>query len=401
MMTLRQLAAEPSTLPTRTAWYLAELGEARGRQELFTRQSPQKLKVLREHAIIESAISSNRIEGVEVDQSRIGTLIFGRPALRDRDEEEVRGYRDALKLIHETGAGLPISEATIKRLHRLCRGQIWDAGAYKARDVDILQTYPDGRTRVRFKTVPADKTPAAMAELVTHWDRVLVEKWVPPFVLLAALNLDFLCIHPFRDGNGRVSRLLLLLACYHCGLEVGRYISLERLIEQNKERYYEVLEQSSRRWHEGKHDSWPTINFLLFVLTEACREFEQRVAQIKSPRGEKTAMVLSAIERQAAPFRIADLQAGCPGVSVDMIRVILKRLQRDGKVRAPGHWPGRAVDQNRKLGNDSELGNKLGNKRTGGSGTFGSLPHEPAPNPQGFGLRQSKTLRARVRPSGS
>jgi Fic family protein len=128
MMTLRQLAAEPPTLPTRAAWYLTDLAEARGKQELFTRQSPQKLKALREHALIESAISSNRIEGVEVDKSRIGTLIFGKPALRDRDEEEVRGYRDALKLIHESGANLPISEATIKRLHKLGCWQIQGKG---------------------------------------------------------------------------------------------------------------------------------------------------------------------------------------------------------------------------------------------------------------------------------
>src|SRR5437867_9399059 len=144
MMTFRQLAAGPPTLPTRTAWYLADLGEARGKQELFTRQSPQKLKVLREHALIESAISSNRIEGVEVDKSRVGTLIFGKPAFQDRDEEEVSGYRDALKLIHERGATLPISEATIKKLHKLSRGKIWDAGKYKDKDIDIIQTYPDG-----------------------------------------------------------------------------------------------------------------------------------------------------------------------------------------------------------------------------------------------------------------
>src|SRR2546422_111819 len=149
MMTLRQLAAEPPTLPTRTTWYLTDLAEARGKQELFTLQSPQKLRVLREHALIESAISSNRIEGVEVDKSRVGTLIFGKPALRDRDEEEVRGYRDALKLIHESGASLPISETTIKRLHKLSRGEIWDAGQYKGKDVDIIQTYADGSSRVR------------------------------------------------------------------------------------------------------------------------------------------------------------------------------------------------------------------------------------------------------------
>src|SRR5213083_1542122 len=134
MMTLRQFAMRVESVPGSTSWYLADLGEARGKQELFTRQSPQKLKALREHALIESAISSNRIEGVEVDKSRVGTLIFGKPALRDRDEEEVCGYRDALKLIHESGAKLPITEATIKRLHKLSRGEIWDAGQYKKKD---------------------------------------------------------------------------------------------------------------------------------------------------------------------------------------------------------------------------------------------------------------------------
>jgi Fic family protein len=327
MMTLRLLAAEPTTLPMRTMWYLTDLAEARGKQELFTRQSPQKLKVLREHALIESAISSNRIEGVEVDKSRITTLIFGKAALRDRDEEEVRGYRDALKLIHERGAKLPISEATIQKLHNLSRGEIWDAGAYKEKDVDIIETFADDRSRVRFKTVSPEETPGAMAEMIELWQRGVREKWVHPFVLAAALNLDFLCIHPFRDGNGRASRLLFLLACYHCGLEVGRYISLERLIEQNKERYYEVLEQSSQGWHEGKHDPWPTINFLLYILKQACTEFEQRLGKIKSPRGEKTAIVEAAIASQTGTFRLSDLQNACPGVSVDLIRTVLKRLK--------------------------------------------------------------------------
>ncbi len=314
-------------MPTRTAWYLADLGEARGKQELFTRQSPQRLKLLREHALIESAVSSNRIEGVEVDQSRIGTLMFGKPTLRDRDEEEVRGYRDALRLIHERGARLPISEATIKKLHQLCRGEIWDAGVYKEKDMDIIQTYADGRSRVRFKTVPAKQTPKAMAEMVELWQRGVREKWVHPLVLAAALNLDFLCIHPFRDGNGRASRLLFLLACYHCGIEAGRYTSLERLVEENKERYYEVLEQSSQRWHEGKHDPWPALNFLLFILTQACKEFERRVGQLKSPRGEKTALVEEALARQTGEFSLSDLQSACPGVSVDLIRSVLKRLK--------------------------------------------------------------------------
>jgi Fic family protein len=239
----------------------------------------------------------------------------------------VRGYRDALKLIHERGEKLPISEATIKKLHKLSRGGVWDAGAYKKEEVNIIETFADGRSRVRFKTVSPKETPKAMAEMIESWQRGVREKWVHPFVLAAALNLDFLCIHPFRDGNGRASRLLFLLACYHCGLEVGRYISLERLIEQNKERYYEVREESSQRWHEGRHNPWPTINFLLYTLKDACEEFERRLGQVKSPRGEKTALVEDAITRQTGPFRLSDLQNACPGVSVDLIRNVLKRLK--------------------------------------------------------------------------
>src|SRR5262249_47235559 len=146
---------------------------------------------------------------------------------------------------------------------------------------------------IRFRTVSAKKTPAHMAELVALGAQALAERWLPPLVTVAACNLDFLCIHPFRDGNGRVSRLLFLLQAYHQGVEVGRYVSLERLIEQNKERYYETLKQSSDGWHEGKHDPWHYINFLLYTLLDAYKELEKRVGETASPRGEKTALVLS------------------------------------------------------------------------------------------------------------
>jgi len=335
-MTFCQLASKPETIPATTSWYLADLGEARGKQDLFTKQSPQKMKVLRENAIIESAVSSNRIEGVTVDQTRIRTIVFGKAILRDRDEEEVRGYRDALKLIHEQGKNLPVSEETILNLHRLCRGDIWDAGRYKEKDGDIIERYPDGRERVRFKTVSTVETPAFMKGLIEKWEQCLLERWVHPLIALAASNLDFLCIHPFRDGNGRVSRLLLLLQCYHLGYEVGRYISLERLIEQNKERYYETLEQSSEGWHEGKHDPWPYVNFVLYTLKTAYREFEERVGQIASPRGAKTELISNVIGRQFGRFRISDIQKECPGVSLDLIRAVLKDLRSSGKVKCLG-----------------------------------------------------------------
>ena len=336
MRTLQYFASKPETVPASTSWYLADLGEARGKQELFTKQSPQRLKVLREHALIESAVSSNRIEGVNVDKARIATVIFGKPVLRDRDEEEVRGYRDALKLIHEQGAGLPVSEETLKKLHRLTRGDIWDAGKYKDKDADIIEKYPDGRERVRFKAVPAAKTKDYMQELVELWSCSLRERWVHSLIALAAFNLDFLCVHPFRDGNGRVSRLLLLLQCYHLGFEVGRYISVERLIEENKERYYETLEQSSQGWHEGKHDPWPYVNYLLFILKSAYKEFEERVGQTASPKGAKTELVTAAIRRFPGSFRVSDIQRECPGVSVDLIRQVLKNLRSVGRVKCLG-----------------------------------------------------------------
>jgi Fic family protein len=340
MMTFRQLALGPETIPAATAWYLADVAEAHGKQELFTRQSPQILKVLREHAMIESVVSSNRIEGVEVDEKRVATIVFGKPPLKDRDEEEVRGYRDALNLIHQEGKNLPVSEETILRFHRLCRGEIWDAGKYKEKNGDIIEKYPDGRSRVRFRTVTAKETPQSMAALVQNWDRCLVEQWVHPLIALAAFNLDFLCIHPFRDGNGRVSRLLMLLQCYHLGHEVGRYISIERLIEENKERYYETLEQSSQRWHDAKHDPWPYVNYILYILKSAYRELEQRVGQMQSPRGAKTGLVKSAIKRLSEEFTLTDIEQACPGVSRDMIRKILRGLQASGEVVCVGRGPG-------------------------------------------------------------
>jgi Fic/DOC family len=353
MNTLRLFSGKFESVPASTAWYLTDLAEARGKQELYTRQSPQRLRTLREHALIESAVSSNRIEGVEVEKSRIATLIFGKPLLRDRDEEEVRGYRQALTLIHEQGTALTISEETILKFHRLARGEIWDAGKYKEKDSDIIEKYPNGRSRIRFRTVPAAKTPACMKKLVGIYNDSIAEQRVPPLVLLSAFNLDFLCIHPFRDGNGRVSRLLLLLQSYHLGFEVGRYISLERLIEQNKERYYETLEQSSYRWHEGKHDPWPYINYVFFIIKTAYREFESRLGQLQSPRGEKTDLVLRAIDRTRSGFRVAELQNECPNVSVDMIRRVLKNL----RIRKQVECLGRGQNARWRKTDKWELGN--------------------------------------------
>jgi Fic family protein len=333
---LYQLRPGPESIPAVTGYYLSDLGEARGRQDLYTKQSPQRLEKLREHALVESAVSSNRIEGVEVDRKRVGTVVFGKPLLRDRNEEELAGYRNALDLVHARGRELAVSEDVIKRLHRLSRCETGDAGEYKARDGDIIERLPSGETRVRFATLGAAQTPGAMAELVALWPQCVSERWVHPLIALAAFNLDFLCIHPFRDGNGRVSRLLLLLQCYHLGYEVGRYISLERLMEQNKERYYETLELSSQGWHERRHEVWHYVNFVLYVLKSAYKELEERLGSEKDAKGAKTAVVRSAIDRSATEFSVADLARECPGVSVDMIRRVLKDLRASSRVECLG-----------------------------------------------------------------
>ncbi len=347
MHTLRLFASSRYTVPATAAWYLSDLGEYLGKQELYTRQSPQRLKALREHALIESAVSSNRIEGVAIEPSRVRKVLGPtKPLLRDRDEEEVRGYRDALSWIHGSAATLEVTEATIQQLHATARGDIWDAGQYKEKDSDIVERYADGHERVRFKTVSAAETPRYMATLVAEWKMAVESRWAPPLILLAAFNLDFLCIHPFRDGNGRVSRLLWLLQSYGFGYEVGRYVSLERLVEEHKERYYETLEQSSQGWHAGHHDPWPYLNYVLSITKEAYRELEARVGEVKAPRGAKRDLVLAGIERLTGTtnrgFGISELERACPGVSRDMVRRVLREEQRAGRLTCEGRGPAAA-----------------------------------------------------------
>lgn len=340
MMTLRRLTDQSFMVPQTAVWYLTDLAEFKGRQELFQRQAPQRLQALREHAIVESAVSSNRIEGVNIDAGRVATVVFGRPLLRDRDEEEVRGYRDALNLIHMKGLGLKLDEDGVLNLHRLVRGEIWDAGKYKEQDGDIIERYPDGRERIRFRAVAASQTAEAMTELLTLWDACIKDRKVHPLIAMAAFNLDFLCIHPFRDGNGRVSRLLMLLQCYQLGYDVGRFISLERLIEENKDRYYETLEASSQGWHEGTHDLWPYAHFLLYVLKTAYKEFEERVGEIAETRGAKTETVQRVVKSFDGDFTLGELQRACPAVSLDMVRLVLKEMKAAGQVECLGRGPG-------------------------------------------------------------
>ena len=325
MKSFSEVLSRLDSIPVNVTWMLQSIAEKRGHQELYTRQSPERLRKLREYAMIESAVASNRIEGINVDARRVGTIVFGNGIMRDRDEEEVRGYRKALDLIHESGASLDLSAEVVRKLHALTRPSIWDSGEFRKKECEIIQTYADGSSRVRFKAVAPDCVVEMLNGAIKAYESTIEDGRIPSLVALAAFNLDFLCIHPFRDGNGRVSRLLLLLMLYKLGYEAGRYVSLERLIELSKERYYESLERSSALWHEGRHNIWPYVNYLLFTFDELYDEFELRFSSLAAPRGEKTATVESVLNAMERPFTIREIEFKCPGVSRETIKSVLKR----------------------------------------------------------------------------
>jgi Fic family protein len=340
-------------LPVGTVWLLTGIAEAKGRQTLYTRQAPQVLRLLREMALVQSVESSNRIEGVTVASDRLRPLVVGNARPRDRSEEEIQGYRRALSLIHADAAGLPVAPETLLRLHKAAQQGVGDAGAWKRADNQIVELRPGASPVVRFRPVSAAETPKAIDELCLSYQHAIDQEHVPPLMAVGVLVFDFLCIHPFRDGNGRVSRLLTLLALYQHGYDVGRYISLERLIEDTRDDYYDVLQRSSAGWHEGRHDLLPWLNYFLTIVRGAYREFEERVGQVKTPRGAKTALVEAAIEAFPSQFTLGDLERACPGVSRDMIRRVLRDLQKARRVACLGRGPGALW---RKEGNTSKRG---------------------------------------------
>jgi Fic family protein len=340
MMTFRNQRLRSFAVPMSTNWLLNDLAEAKGKQELYTRQSPQMLKALREMALVQSVESSNRIEGVTVAADRLRPLVLGNARPKDRSEQEITGYRRALNLIHTEADNLQITPDLLRRLHQLCQEGSGDAGQFKKVDNEVIELQPGAAPIIRFKCVSAKQTLAAVDELCLVYRHAIDQDHIPPLIAIGAFVLDFLCIHPFRDGNGRVSRLLTLLALYQQGYEVGRYISLERLIEEAKDDYYHVLQQSSQHWHDGKHDFLPWLNHFLAIVRRAYGEFEQRAGEVKSKRGAKTELVEHAIEATTGEFGITDLERACPGVSRDMIRRLLRDLKADGRIECLGRGPG-------------------------------------------------------------
>lgn len=316
------------------------VGEFRGRQVLYAEQLPEVLDTLRRVAMVQSTESSNRIEGITVAAGRIEALVAKKVMPKDRPEQEVAGYRDVLATIHANHHKLHLSTDLIRDWHRTMHRFTGEAGGgWKTKDNAILEVRPDGRQVVRFRPVSAVGTPDFMERLVGLFNRSLEEGKTDPLLLIASFILDFECIHPFWDGNGRIGRLLTLLLLYQAGYQVGRYISLERIVEESKETYYEALLKSSQGWHEARHDLRPWWNYFLGMLTAAYKEFEQRVGTITSARGAKREMVRQAVERITGRFTIGDLKRACPGVSYPTLQRALADLKRDGIVKCLGRGP--------------------------------------------------------------
>ncbi len=337
MMSFRGTRLQEMRLPLSVVWLLETLAESKGRQQLYEKQSPRMLDSLREMSLIESAESSNRIEGVTVEKKRLRPLVIGNTRPKDRSEEEIVGYGMALNWIHSDFQKIPVIPETCLRLHALAQGGTsGDAGKWKISQNDIIELFPDGRRQVRFRPLPPEKVTEAMAELCLAYRNAIDQLEVTPLLASACFVLDFLCIHPFRDGNGRLARLLTLLLSYHHGHHVGSYISLERIVEQTKEDYYEALRLSSLGWHDGRHDVLPWFTYMLSVWRRACREFEERAERQRPRRGAKTDLVEYALESMISPFGISDVERLCPNVSRDTIRLVMNRWRDQGRLEMLG-----------------------------------------------------------------
>lgn len=317
------------------------LGEYRGKQALYFKQSPEILKNLQQVAVIESSESSNRLEGITAPHNRIADLVIKNSAPIDRSEQEIAGYRDALNLIHQSGQHMPFSNNIILQLHSwLYRYQSHEGGQWKRSDNQITEIHPDGHKRVRFTPTNAFETPRAMEALVQCYEANIQGAHKEPLIVLPLTILDFLCIHPFSDGNGRTARLLTLLLLYHFDYQVGRYISLERIFEESKESYYQTLEKSSQGWHEAQHDIMPWMTYFWGVLLRAYSEFEARVGTLKTGQGSKNAYIRQTVERMIGPFAISDIERVCPAVSRDTIRLVLRQLRDEGVIIPQGKGRG-------------------------------------------------------------
>lgn len=320
---------------------IAAIYKEAGKQEMSLKQKPQELEKLVEIAKIQSTEASNAIEGIITTSTRIKQLVEEKTTPKNRDEQEIAGYRDVLNIIHESFDTIPISQNYILQLHKILYSHMNNPMGGRTKSVQnyISATYPDGHVETLFTPLSPFETPEALDKICEEYNRVIGNMEVEPLIIIPIFIHDFLCIHPFNDGNGRMSRLLTTLLLYRNGFYVGKYISLEAIIAKNKDLYYNALSQAQHGWHEGTEDVVPFIKYLLGTILAAYKDFEDRFSLVETK--------LPALEmvRQASMYKIGrfnkqDIRELCPTLSNSSIEKAFRDLISLGEIKKEGKGKG-------------------------------------------------------------
>ena len=318
--------------------YIAAIYKEAGKQELYLKQKPEELEKLVEIAKIQSTEASNAIEGIVTTNTRIRQLVEEKTTPRNRNEQEIAGYRDVLGIIHESFDAIPITQSYILQLHKILYSHMNNPVAGRTKTVQnfISATYPDGHTETLFTPLSPYETPEALDRICEEYNRVIGNMELEPLIAIPVFIHDFLCIHPFNDGNGRMSRLLTTLLLYRSGFYVGKYISLEAKIEKHKDLYYDALAASQIGWHEGKDDPVPFIKYLLSTIIAAYRDFEDRFSLVETKRSALEKVRLAA-QNKIGRFTKQDIRELCPSLSVSSIEGALRKMVESGELRREGN----------------------------------------------------------------
>ena len=316
---------------------IAGIYKEAGKQELYLKQRPDELEKLVEIAKIQSTEASNAIEGIVATDTRIRQLVKEKTTPKNRNEQEIAGYRDVLAIIHESFDDIAITQNYILQLHKILYSHMYNPAAGKTKTVQnyISATYPDGHTETLFTPLAPYETPEALDRLCEEYNRVIGNMELDPLIVIPVFIHDFLCIHPFNDGNGRMSRLLTTLLLYRSGFYVGKYISLEAKIAKNKELYYDALYASQNGWHEAKDDPEPFIKYLLGTILAAYRDFEDRFSIVETKR-PALEMVRIAAQNKIGRFTKQDIRELCPSLSISSIEGALRKLVEAGELKRNG-----------------------------------------------------------------
>lgn len=316
---------------------IAAIYKEAGKQEMYLKQRPEELEKLVEIAKIQSTEASNAIEGIVTTSTRIRQLVEEKTTPKNRDEQEIAGYRDVLNIIHESFDAIPISQSYILQLHKMLYSHMNNPMAGKTKSVQnyISATYPDGHVETLFTPMAPYETPEALDKICEEYNRVIGNMEVEPLIAIPIFIHDFLCIHPFNDGNGRMSRLLTTLLLYRNGFYVGKYISLEAKIAKNKDLYYEALGQAQTGWHEGTEDAVSFIKYLLGTILAAYKDFEDRFALVEA-KLSALETVNRASKNKIGRFTKQDIRELCPSLSVSSIEGALRKLVEAGELKKEG-----------------------------------------------------------------